>query len=306
LNDIPELIIYIYFNYTNYDNDGLATFISCQKNLKSIRFIAYDYEVKNICPNLTKSLESLSDILVSLQFNEEDISFITIGTLLTNLKHLKIDLGKDNVFIDKDLISLKSIKLPSLEILEITLMEISSLDSLICLIQQTKYTLKEIKIDTDILSTKDVNIISNYINTIIAYCPLIEILNLWVTNNELNDIETLLTSCIDVKCLQLEAVMAITDDDVVDVDENEFLEAEPFLKLFSLRELGKLKEIKLTGRWHFTSEELENFLVESEKHENLGLKIEFHSVNEDKDKFNEVCQKFDEKGVLKKYEFWII
>ncbi|RIA86654.1 hypothetical protein C1645_828934 [Glomus cerebriforme] len=292
-NDISELIISIYFNYPDYDNFGLSTFISKQKNLKKIKFISYDYEFKEENFNLSylsNSLKSLSNTLISLQFKEEDLTSLIINTLLINLKYLSIDLGKDNTFINKDLITLNSIELPSLEILEITLSGINLFDSLISFLKQTKFSLKRIRINLNFI--KDVSFVKNYINSLIEYCPLIEDLNLWVTNNELNNIELLLNSCVNINFLQLETM------------NNEILEANPFFDLLSLRVLNNLKEINLKGKWNFNSEELENFLINFEKYEKVGIKIGFQCINGgDKEKFEEIGQRFKEKEILKRYEF---
>ncbi|PKY38823.1 hypothetical protein RhiirA4_414512 [Rhizophagus irregularis] len=295
-NNITELIIYIYFNYPNYDNIGLAKLISSQENLKWIKFISYDYEKCSNLSNLSNSLNSLTNTLISIEFKEEDISSLIINNSLINLKHLSIDLGKENTFIGKNMISLNSIELPSLEVLEITLFEINLFDSFITLLKQSNSKLKKIKIETNYI--KDDSFITNYINTIIEYCPLIEDLNLWVTNNELKDIELLLTSCIKLNQLLLET--RINED-----ENNEILEAKPFFELLSTRGLNNLKEINLIGKWNFNNEELENFLVNyDEEYKEGGLKIGFHCVNgDDKEKFENICQIFEEKGTLKKYEF---
>jgi len=285
-----------------YDNQGVYTLISLQKNLKHLQFISYNYEFNiNNCPNLSNSLSYLSDTLVSLEFKEEDISYLSSKSInsLTKLKSLSIDLGKENIFINNHLNSLNLIVLPFLEILEITLSQIHSLDPFISLLQKTKYTIKKINIDTNTLIIKDMGSLSNYIHTIIAYCPLIEKLNLWVTDNEIGDTEILLSSCINLKHLKLEAIINGDDDKKV-------LEANPFLELFSSRELNGLKEISLTGKWNFNNKGLENFLIESEKNENFGLGIEFHCVNDnDKEVFEEICDKYKENGILKRYKFEI-
>jgi hypothetical protein len=297
INGINELIIYIYFNYPNYDNIGLSKLITCQKNLRSIKFVSYDYEKSLELTNLSESLKSLSNTLISIQFKEEDISSLIINPYLINLKYLSIDLGKENTFIGKDLISLNSsIELPALEVLEITLFEINLFDSFITLLKQTKSQLKKIRIETNYI--REDNFVSNYINTLIEYCPLIEDLNLWVTNNELKDIELLLTSCTKLNQLQLETRTNYNEDD-------EILEANSFFELLSTRGLNNLKEINLLGKWNFNNEELEKFLLTfDEENKDGGLKINFHCVNEnDKENFENICQLFKEKGILKKYEF---
>ncbi|CAI2161768.1 19384_t:CDS:1 [Funneliformis geosporum] len=300
--NISELIIYIYFNYPNYDNQGLATLISLQKNLRRIRFISYDYEFNNKeCPNISSSLQHLTKSLISLEFKEEDISYISlkhVNPFLTNLRYLSIDLGKENIFINNGLDSLNSMKLPSLEILEIKLSEINSLDPFISLLQKTKYTIKKIQIETKELNKKNIDLVSDYINTITAYCPNIESLNLWVNSNVLNDIEILFSSCMNLKYLKLETIGGGGDDEI--------LEADPFLKLIPSKVLRDLKKIDLIGRWNFNNEELEDFLIRSEHHENFGLGIEFHCVKGDKGRFEEICGKYKEKGILKRCNFEII
>ncbi|CAG8459334.1 7606_t:CDS:1 [Funneliformis caledonium] len=301
-NNITDLIVYIYFNYPNYDNQGLATLISLQKNLRRIKFISYDYEYNNKeCPNISSSLQHLTKSLISLEFKEEDISYMSlkhINPFLTNLRYLSIDLGMENIFINNVLNSLNSMKLPSLEILEITLSDINSLEPIISLLQKTKYTIKKIQIETHALNKKSIESVSNYVDTITAYCPKIESLNLWVTSNVLNDIEILFGSCMNLKYLKLEAIAGDGDDEI--------LEANPFLKLIPSKISRDLKKIDLIGRWNFNDEELEDFLISSEQHENFGLGIEFHCVKGDKGRFEEICDKYKEKGILKSCNFEII
>ncbi|GBB97759.1 hypothetical protein RclHR1_03060016 [Rhizophagus clarus] len=294
-NDITELIIYIYFDYPNYDNNGLAKLISSQKNLRSIKFVSYDYEKNSTLNNLSESLKSCSNTLNSIEFKEEDISSLIINPSLINLKRLIIDLGKENTFISQNLISINSIELSSLEVLEITLFQINLFDSFISLLKQTKSKLKRIRIETNYI--KEDEFILNYISTLIEYCPLIEDLNLWVTNEELEILELLLISCTKLKQIQLETRLNYHEKD-------EILEAKPFFELLSTKGVNNLKEINLIGKWNFNNEEFENFLLTFDEENDDGLKIGFHCVNEDeKEKFENTCQVFKEKGILKKYEF---
>ncbi|GBB87764.1 hypothetical protein RclHR1_14260005 [Rhizophagus clarus] len=276
--------IEIVMNFNNF-NEGIESLILSQNNLQELKFCALQDDKKFKFKN-SKTIEFLSNSLKSIEFENRVCLSSQIFSSFTNLTELHINLKN---FDYCGLYCLKDIIIPQLEVLDLKNAVGVNFDTYSKLISNTHGFLRIIKIETK--SHPPTSNIEIYLQTLITYCPRIEVVPIWLARRQsLDNFDNFLVSSIELKIIQIE--LKEPNDNT---SNRETVLAKPVLELLATRSNPELKKIYLKGRWSFSHVDLQEFfeLWKGRRYLTFHFDNEFYSYY-----IVRICEEYYKQGVI--------
>jgi hypothetical protein len=286
--------IEIVLNYNNFNegiellinnfNEGIESLILTQNNLQELKFNALDdkkFKFKN-----SKTIEFLSNSLKSIEFENRVCLSSQILSTFTNLTELHINLKN---FDYCSLYCLKDIIIPQLEILNLKNAVGVNFDTYSKLISNTHGFLRIIKIQTK--SHPPTSNIELYLQTLITYCPRIEVVPIWLARRQsLDNFDNFLLSSNELKIIHI--VLKEPNENTIN---RESVLAKPVLELLATRSNHELKKIYLRGRWSFNHIDLKEFfeLWKGRRYLTFHFDNDFYSYY-----IVKICEEYYKQGVI--------
>ncbi|PKY32067.1 hypothetical protein RhiirB3_531893 [Rhizophagus irregularis] len=275
--------IEIFMNFNNF-NEGIESLILTQNNLRELKFRAIEdkkFKFKN-----SKTIEFLSNSLKSIEFENKVCLSSQIFSFFTNLTELHINLKN---FDYCGLYCLKDIIIPQLEVLDLSNAVGVNFDTYSKLISNTHGFLRIIKIETK--SHPPTSNIELYLQTLITYCPRIEVVPIWLARRQsLDNFDNFLVSSNELKIIQIE--LKEPNDNTIN---RETVLAKPIFELLATRANHELKKIYLRGRWSFNHIDLQEFfeMWKGRRYLTFHFDNEFYSYY-----IVKICEEYYKQGVI--------